>query len=135
MSTKSNEKNDLYGQVNSTPGKESDTTVFEKELDALLNKAECSVQEAVEVMTTTARHLRRKYAGRQPWVKADYCAGQYLFWLGNCNYAQLLKCRKECDRLRRILKQALRHRRRCQELIDALAPANLDRLKRERSRR
>jgi hypothetical protein len=92
---------------------------LQKELDALLNawrKANGSVEEAVEVMTMTARHLRRKYADRQPWAVAcysegEYLIGEYLIWLGNCiDYPQLRFCRKECNRLRRSLKQALRQK-------------------------
>jgi hypothetical protein len=94
-------------------------TDIQKELDAVLNawyKAEGSVEEAVEVVTTTARHLRRKYADRQPWAVAcymegEYLKGEYLIWLGNCiNYPQLRFCRKECNRLRRTLKRALRQK-------------------------
>jgi hypothetical protein len=168
MSKKRNEKTDLYAQVNMPPGKEFD---FKKELDALLNKAHGSVEEAVEVMTATVKELRRKYADRQPWANAFYMKNAgYLFWLGNCHFPQLRLCRKDCNRLRRTLKQALRqkgetgselnryvwvsvdwdlgvlhfsaedwcmdnefrlNRRRCRELIAVLAPANLDRLKRE----
>ena len=87
---------------------------LQTELDALLNawrKANGSVEEAVEVLTTTARHLRRKYADRQPWAVACYMGGEgYLFWLGNCIFPQLRFCRKECNRLRRSLKQALRQK-------------------------
>src|SRR5215831_16950131 len=103
MSTIRNEKNDLYVQVNSPPGKESDVTDFEKGLDTLLNKEDGSEQEAVEVMTAKVKELRRKYVGCPPWVIAEYFAHQYLFWLGNCIYPQLHFSRKECSQLRRTL--------------------------------
>ena len=164
MSTIRNEKKDL------SPGKESEVMDFEKELDALLNKPECSLQEAVEAMTAKLKELRRKYVGCPSWVYAHYLNGKYLIGLGKCIWPQLDIRRKECDLLRRTLKRALRqenrvvgqtyaglwisadlysgllqfsafgcglhtvfslNRQRCQELIDALAPANLDRMKRE----
>jgi hypothetical protein len=86
----------------------------QKALDALLKawfKAEGSVQEAVEVMTTTVKRLRRKYAERKPWAHAFYMEGEYLIGLGQCVYGpQLQFCRSECDRLRRTLKRALRRK-------------------------
>jgi hypothetical protein len=85
-----------------------------KALDALLNawfKADGSVEEAVEVMTATARHLRRRHADRQPWAHTFYMEGEYQIGLGNCIYRpQLQFCRSECDRLRRTLKHALRRK-------------------------
>ena len=169
MSTERNENNDLNAQVNSPPGKESEVTDFGKGLNALLNKEDVNPQEAAEAMTATVKELRRKYADRKPWVKADYFLGKYLFWFGNCIFHQLEFSRWECDRLRRNLKEGLRqksgtggqlnggmwiyvdlhlgvlrfsgkfgvdtvfrlNRRRCRELIDVLAPANLDQVKRE----
>ena len=169
MSTIRNENNDLNAQVNSLPGKESDVTDFKQEWDALLHKKVGSLEEAVGVMAATVKDLRRKYADRKPCVNANYYAGEYLFWFGNCIFPQLQFCREECSRLRRTLKQGLRqkggtagqlngglwiyvnlrlgvlrfsgmfgvdtvfrlNRRRCRELIDVLAPANLDQVKRE----
>ncbi len=89
---------------------------MQRALDALLKawvKANGSVQEAVEVMTATAKSLRRKYADRQPWAHAFYMEDEYLIGLGNCIYGpQLQFCRSECDRLRRTLKRALRRKDR-----------------------
>jgi hypothetical protein len=111
MSTKRNEKNDLYAQVNMPPGKEADVPDFKKELDALLNKQDTNVEEAVEVMTSKVKELRRKYADRQPWPDAVYSGdNEYKFWLGNCYLPQLRLCREECNRLRGTLKQALRQK-------------------------
>ena len=53
----------------------------QKALDALLSawfKAGGSAEEAVEVMTETAKGLRRKYADRRPWAHAFYAEGSYL---------------------------------------------------------
>jgi hypothetical protein len=86
----------------------------QKALDTLLNawiKADGSVEEAVEVMTAAVKALRRKYADRQPWVRAFYMDGEYLIGLGNCiNGPQLQFSRSRCDRLRRTLKRALRRK-------------------------
>jgi hypothetical protein len=91
----------------------------QKALDALLNawfKADGSVEEAVEVMTATAKGLRRQYADRQPWAHAFYMEGEYLIGLGKCIYGPQLRFeRSQCDRLRRTLKRALRRKDRAAE--------------------
>jgi hypothetical protein len=74
-------------------------------------KADGSVEEAVEVMTATAKGLRRKYADRRPWAHAFYAEGSYLIGLGRCSRGpQLRFSRGRCDRLRHTLKRAVRRR-------------------------
>jgi len=83
-------------------------------LDALLKawfKADGCAEEAVEVMTATAKGLRRKYADRRPWAHAVYAEGGYLIGLGRCPRGpQLRFSRGRCDRLRHTLKRAVRRR-------------------------
>jgi hypothetical protein len=87
----------------------------QKELDALLDawvEAGGTVEEAVEVMTATAKGLRRKYADRRPWAYASYMEGDYFIGLGySPRGPQLRFSRSQCDRLRHILKRALRRRK------------------------
>ena len=86
-----------------------------KALDAMLTawfKADGCAEEAVEVMTATAKGLRRKHADRRPWAHAVYVDGDYLIGLGRCPRGpQLRFSRGRCDRLRHTLKRALRRRR------------------------
>jgi hypothetical protein len=84
-------------------------------LDALLKawfKADGCAEEAAEVMTATAKGLRRKHADRRPWAHACYADGVFLIGLGRCPRGpQLRFSRSECDRLRHTLKRALRRRK------------------------
>jgi hypothetical protein len=86
----------------------------QKALDALLDawfKAGGSAEEAVEVMTATAKGLRRKHADRRPWADACYAEGDYRIGLGRCPRGPQLRFqRSECDRLRHTLERALRRR-------------------------
>jgi hypothetical protein len=57
----------------------------QKALEALLDawfKAGGSAEEAVEVITATAKGLRRKYADRRPWAQTVYMEGGYRIGLG-----------------------------------------------------
>ena len=87
---------------------------MQKDLDALLDawfKADGCAEEAAEVMTATAKGLRRKYADRRPWAHAVYAEGGYLIRLGRCPRGpQLRFSRGRCDRLRHTLERALRRR-------------------------
>ena len=88
---------------------------MQKDLDALLKawfKADGCAEEAVEVMTATAKGLRRKYADRRPWAHAVYAEDVFLIGLGRCPRGpQLQFSRGRCNRLRHTLKRALRRRK------------------------